>query len=458
MSEQVVIPYRPRLWAKGLHNSFKRKLALVMHRRGGKTTAILNQHVRAALDDDWESARLRYLMPDVSDKHIRRLLANRVYWHVMPSYQQAKRTGAWEMLKRITEPIPNCRRNEADMLVVFPNGNRIQILGGDDPDSLRGPGLSGLSFDEYSQMPTNVFGEVLSKALADHLGWTIFSGTIKGEDHLYKTFEAAKASPEDWWCLWQPVDVSLATENGATIETIRIAMEDEQKLVDEGIMTQEEFDQEWYLSRDAAIQGAFYTKELALAREQGRIGDVPYDPTMLVDTDWDLGITVMAVWLSQSERSGSVRLIDYIEDSGGGLPGVIKDLKSRPYIYGQHWGPHDIEQREIGPAKTRKQTAAELGLIFKTTPRILVADGISAAKNMLARCWFDEKKCKRGLDALRHYRRIYNRKLSCFTQDPVPDWSSHGSDAFRGLAVRWQAPRIVEAQTRHHYSPTFDWT
>ena len=45
-------------------------------------------------------------------------------------------------------------------------------------------------------------------------------------------------------------------------------------------MTQEEFDQEWLLSTDAAIKGAYYTKPLAAARQDGRITRVPYDPAL----------------------------------------------------------------------------------------------------------------------------------------------------------------------------------
>jgi hypothetical protein len=64
--------------------------------------------------------------------------------------------------------------------------------------------------DEYSQHPSNLFGEVLSKSLADHLGYAIFAGTIKGKDQLYRMHEKAKGDP-DWFALWQDADTSLAT-------------------------------------------------------------------------------------------------------------------------------------------------------------------------------------------------------------------------------------------------------
>ena len=256
MSEIVRIPYRPRNWAKKLHASLARWIVMVLHRRAGKTTAILNHHQRAACDDDWETRRLKHLLPEIPDTQLAELLKRRVYWHVMPTFHQAKLTGAWDTLKEISRPIPGIKVNESELLVTYPNGSKVQLVGGDNPDSLRGPALSGLSLDEYSQIQPNLFGEILSKSLADHLGYCIWSGTIKGKDHLYRAYESGE--PPDWWTLWQDIDTSLATEDGATIEALRVALEDDRKLVLRGQMTQGEFDQEWYLSYEAAIKGSFY--------------------------------------------------------------------------------------------------------------------------------------------------------------------------------------------------------
>jgi len=436
---EIVIPYMPRQWAIGLHESMKRWKVLVLHRRAGKTTAILNEHQRAATDDGWEKARLKYLMPDVTGKDLKELLKRRVYWHIMPSYRQAKTTGAWEILKEISRPIPGVKHNESELLCTYPNGSKLQLVGADNPDALRGPGLSGISLDEYSQISTSAFGEVLSKSLADHLGYAIFSGTIKGQDHLYRIHEQAKTNP-DWFTIWQNVDVSLANESGATIKALRQAMEDDRKLVADGVMTQADFDQEWYLSPEAGIRGSFYGDQMGTARKNGRICRVPYDAMLPVDTDWDLGIDAMAIWFSQSTRSGEIRLIDYYEDVGGGLEGAIKTVKEKPYVYGKHWGPHDIEVREISSGKTRRQIAQALGLRFELTPKLSVDQGITAVQLILNRCWFDESLCKHGIAALSQYRRTWNQRLSTFTAVPVHDGASHGADAFRGLAVRYKMP------------------
>ena len=42
---------------------------------------------------------------------------------------------------------------------------------------------------------------------------------------------------------------------------------------------------------------------------------------------------------------------------------------------------------------------------------------------------------KVGLDCLRNYRREYDEKRKVFYDRPLHDWSSHGADAFRYLAI-----------------------
>jgi hypothetical protein len=409
------------------------------------TTSIINHHQRYALDDNWERRRLKALMPELTDKEMAPLLRNRFYGHVMPTRVQAKMV-AWDMVKFYSEGT-GAIYNEQELLVRYPNGSRFQLFGADSPDSLRGPGFSGLSFDEYSQQSPSIFSEVLSKALADHLGYAIFAGTIKGKDHLFQTYDEGKKS-EKWFCIWQDIDTSIATEDGVTVKTLKMAMDDDRALVLQGLMTQDEFDQEWYLSTDAAIKGAIYMKELSAARENGRITRVPYDPLLLVDTDWDIGVgDSTAIWFSQSLRSGEVRLIDYFEASGEGLPFYIKTLKDKGYTYGQHWGPHDIAVREFTTGKTRQAVAKSLGLNFRICPKIPLEDGIQATRLLMAKCWFDEGKTKAGMEALRHYRRGYNSKLSEFKDTPVHDWSEHGASAFRTLAVRHQTPKEAKKKT-----------
>ena len=106
-----------------------------------------------------------------------------------------------------------------------------------------------------------------------------------------------------------------------------------------------------------------------------------------------------------------MRLIDYYENSGEGLPFYAGVLKDKGYVYGEHWAPHDIRVRELGTGKSRLETAQSHGIDFQVVPDIGLDDGIDAARLLLPRCWFDEEKCRVGLEALTFYRKAHNERL-----------------------------------------------
>lgn len=431
---EIRVPYRPRQWARRYHASFARFASLIMHRRAGKTTCVLNHHQRAATDDAWERARLRHLEPAFSDKDIAELLRNRNYGHVLPTLVQA-RSVAWAPLKFYASTIPGIQPNEQQMSITYPNGNIVRLFGADNPDALRGFAFSGVSFDEYSQQPPAIFSEVISKALADHLGYAAFVGTIKGKNQLWKTYQVAKADPK-WFALWQDVDASLATEDGATLIAIRRAMQDDRDLIEKGLMTQEEFDQEWYLSETAAIKGAYYGRYLAAAIKERRVGKVPYDPALKVHDVWDLGKgTNMAVGCFQ--RAGrAVHMIDYLQGSNNdAIPDLIRELQRRPYVFGKHLGPHDLRATDLGSGKTRLETAKALGWEFTIVPELSVDDGINAGRLLFPRLYIDEEKCAPFIQAIGEYREGWDDKRGIFTGLPVHDWASHPADMYRYAAV-----------------------
>ncbi len=76
------------------------------------------------------------------------------------------------------------------------NGRRIYVKGADNPDSLRGLGLSFVVLDEYADMKSFVWDEILSDALGDVEGEALFIGTPKGKNHFYRLFMGALEKPQ----------------------------------------------------------------------------------------------------------------------------------------------------------------------------------------------------------------------------------------------------------------------
>jgi hypothetical protein len=192
--------------------------------------------------------------------------------------------------------------------------------------------------------------------------------------------------------------------------------------------------------------------------DQSRITSVPHDPAHKVDTFWDIGMhDYTSIWFTQNVGRGEVHVIDYYENRGEGLPHYIQHLNSLGYTYGSHYGPHDLEVREVGSGKSRRETAYDLGLNFRVVPRLPVEDGIHAARLLIPRCFFDRDTCRQGLEALRHYHRAYNDRTRKFRDTPVHDWSSHAADAFRYMAVGMKTKtdnaRPPQAIAQNKYDP-----
>lgn len=421
---EIEIPYRPRPLQRSVHNLQKthRFGVLVCHRRFGKTVLGVNSLIKGALTCTLQRPRMAY---------------------IGPTYRQSKQT-TWDYCQYYSRPVPGVQANQSELRVDYPNQGQVRLYGSDNPDSLRGIYLDGVVLDEYGMHPAKTFTEVISATLVDRGGWALFLGTPNGKNQFYEMARHAKAeqaagNPEWFFAEHKASETGLLDEN-----YLRSAR---------AIMTADEYAQEFECSFEAAVKGAIYSKELEASRTDGRIGLVPYDPSLPVETDWDLGVgDSMAIWFSQTARgSAEVRIIDYYEASGEGFPHYAKMLQERRYTYGKHWAPHDIQVREMGSGRSRLEVAANMGITFSVTPRLHdkadgeVEEGIHAARMFLPRCWFDAIKCKAGLEALQHYRRDYNQRLNEFKATPVHDWASHGADAFRGLSVRHRVAKEAAA-------------
>lgn len=404
----IIIPYKPRPLQRQLHQLLNthRFGVTVAHRRFGKTVLAINQLIKCALTLDKERPRLGYLAP---------------------TYAQGKAI-AFDYIQHYSRPIPGVTFNQSELRADYPNGGQLRIYGADSPDSLRGIYLDGAVLDEFGLMPPKIFSEVIRPALSDRQGWAFFIGTPSGKNQFYDIAKQAKADPSWFFAEYKASQTGYIPQ--AELEAARKDM------------TQDEYDQEYECSFEAAVKGSIYGDQLSAARSAGRVCGVPYDPILPVDTDWDLGVgDATAIWFSQSLRGGEVRLIDYYEATGEGLPHYAEVLRQKGYSYGSHWAPFDINVKELGSGRSRLETAVTLGIRFRTCPNVPLTDGVHAVRMLFPRCWFDEVKAQAGLEALQHYRWDYNSRLDEFKAVPVHDWASHGADAFRYLAVRQQPPK-----------------
>lgn len=376
------------------------------------------------------------------------------YWHLLPTYKQG-RAIVWNGFTRdgrsFRSHFPKelvASENATEMRITFTNGSIYQVVGTDSVDSLVGTNPIGCVFSEYSLHDPAAWNYI-RPILAENGGWAIFIYTARGKNHGYRMLEMAKKNPK-WFCqvlVAGSAPGATKRPDGTPVISDEV-IEEERK----SGMPEEMIQQEFFCSFEAPMVGAYYGDQMMRAEKENRIGRVPWEPRIPVDTAWDLGIDdSTSIWFLQTLGTER-RVIDYYENSGEGLAHYVKVLKEREYHYGRHFGPHDIEVRELGTGKTRLETARSMGIKFTVVHQMPVEDGIEAVRNLIPTCWFDQEKCERGIEALRQYRKEFNERTKSFGS-PVHDWSSHGADAFRTLACGY---RVKKREDKAHQETTID--
>jgi phage terminase large subunit len=403
--------------------------AFVWHRRAGKDCSAWNKLIKEAVKKP------------------------AIYYYFFPTYKMGRKI-IWEakdpatglsFLDYIPKPLLKSK-NDTEMKLVIASANMnesiIRIVGTDDYDSIVGTPPYGCVFSEYSLQDPRAW-DYIRPILAENHGWAIFLFTPRGKNHGYDLYEMAKQSP-DWFVETKTVDDTF--RNDGTPVITKEAIEKERS---EGVL-EEIIQQEYFVSFSGYIEGSYYSKQFIDARKDGRVCKLPFVPTIEVDTFWDLGVDdSMSIWFLQVVGK-EYRFIDYYEDTGYGLEHYAKVLKGKPYVYGNHYMPHDANVREMSTgvvAMSRKEVAEGLGISpIQIVPRVhnidvLIQVQIPAVRNILPQCWFDITKCAKGIQALEGYRAEYDEEKEVLGSRPVHDKYSHGADAFRTFAVGYVPKR-----------------
>lgn len=404
-TREVRLPYKPREAFRAFHARTQRWACNVCHRRSGKTISAINDVVRAA-------AVVTTRMP--------------LFGYVAPFRSQAKKI-SWEYLKYYAKPLIK-NVNEAELEAILFNGAKIALFGADNADAMRGLGFDGIIMDEYGDYKPSVWGSVIRPALSDKQGWAVFMGTPKGKNQFWDIYQTARLDPTEWFSMYLPASRS-GILSGSELNAIRAQI------------TEDQYQQEFNCSFEAAILGAYYGREMRIAGEENRIGPVPYDPALTTFTAWDLGYRDdTAIWWYQVVRD-EIHVIDFYSVSGASVAEIAKVVTDKPYHYGKHFLPHDAKAKTLAASGKAiiEQLGAHLGINFLAiVPDLSLQDGIQAGRMAIKSAWFDEARCREGIEALRQYEREYDEDRKAFRQIPKHNWASHPADAFRMLAIAWR--------------------
>lgn len=413
---EVQLSYVPRPQFLAFHHRPNRFATMVAHRQAGKTVACVNELIHRAVYSKRERPR---------------------YGYVAPLRNQAKGL-AWDYLKAYSEGLAD-RISEAELSVQFRhNGARVSLYGADNPDAFRGLYFDGIILDEYGDMNPITYTKVLLPTLMSREGWIVFIGTPKGKNHFYEIYMRALANPQEWWTY-----MLKASESGIyTTEQLDVYRRQ---------MSEDEYLQEYECSFDAAVLGTYYAKIIEMLENKNRVSTFcEHDADFPVECALDLGFTdSCSLWFWQTRPDG-LAIIDYEEHNSQPLPFYFDLLRDKGYEYEKIWLPHDARAKTFQTGRSTLEQFISAGFPVDITPQLSIQHGIDAARLVLPQCWFNPR-CQPGIETLRAYRRKYNEKTKAFSDSPIHDWSSHGSDAFRYLSLVAKERIIVaqEAPIRH---------
>lgn len=387
-----------------LENKGYKRVIAVWPRRAGKDVVSFNLMIRAAL------------------KRVG------VYYYIFPTYSQAKKV-IWDSItntgEKFIDYIPKqliVSENSQEMKIKLLNGSLIQLVGSDNIDSLVGTNPRGIVFSEYALQNPRAY-QFLRPILLANDGWALFESTPRGKNHFYEMYQIALNSPS-WF-------VSKLT----MYDTGHISLADIEQEKRENFMSEDLIQQEYFTSFDCGVDGAYYSKYIDKLRLNGQVGMVPWEPGFKVHTAWDLGFDDNMSIIFFQTIGTTVRIIDCYERNTEGLEHYIKVLASKPYVYGAHIAPHDIQVHELTTGMTRLEKAHDLGIDFTVADKVSIVDGIEAVRTTLPRCWFDEKNAADLLRALENHCKEWDQDKQVYKNKALHSKYSHFADAMRYLAV-----------------------
>lgn len=263
-----------------------------------------------------------------------------LFWYLAPTRIMAKDI-MWADLKGSVHPRWLLKPPmETDLSVDLITGCRLQLMGGEDPDTLRGRKLGGVVCDEFADMSPAIWFEALRPSLTDLQGWAWFPGTPKSFNHFYDLYVLGQQQSGEW-ASWQFRTVDNPFIDADEVEKARHELDPRT------------FRQEYEASFETVSGRAYYA-----FRRQVHVAPVTLERSAPVAVSFDFNINPATAIIAQRVRD-DVRVWRevFIRDAGGeatkAAASAVKallaqaDWRGRIRIYGD---PAGRAQKTTGPS------------------------------------------------------------------------------------------------------------
>jgi hypothetical protein len=247
-----------------------------------------------------------------------------VYRYIAPTQKLARKTLWRRKLKRVLDPSWLSKSpNETNLEVWFKTGSILEVLGADDPDMLRGEGVSGVVLDEYADMAEETWPEAVRPSLADMRGWALFIGTPKSFNHFHEVFLRGHDAAHPLWASWQFKSTDNPLLDPGEIDEARRTTDPRT------------FRQEWEASFEALKGRAYYTFDRTV-----HVQTVALEPALPVCIGFDFNInpSTAVIWQYHGQDVSVWREV-FITHAGGEATLAAATAAQRLLIDAGYHGP-----------------------------------------------------------------------------------------------------------------------
>lgn len=380
-----------QLW----HDCHTRFLIAVCGRQIGKTVAAVNELIERAM-----------LNPGTRN------------WYVTNDYKQAKRN-VWDLFQHFIPRDWGCTVNHSELSIRFPNGSKIELIGVENAESLRGAVVHFAILDEYADFPSHVWPKVIRPMLSTTAGDVWFIGTPKGFNHFYELYSLDNEEFTKYRIPAADIDetgVYHTTSQYADLKEIQSAYK---------TLPSDAFNQE-YMADFTRPSGTVYSDWPI-----ENFKEVPYDVSLPVHITMDFGVNdpTSVVWIQP--HGSEYRVIDYYEASDANIEHFVSVIRAKPYKEAELvTGDPAGKARTLTTGTSPIEILSSKGIHVRTKDGVGIPDQIRATHRNIKALYVD-RKCERFRDCLLNYR--YPEKseqvINQSNEIPIHDQYSHAMRA-----------------------------
>ncbi len=336
--------------------------------------------------------------------------------YVAPNRIQAKNIAWDDHVQRILNEfalvgVPY-KKNEVELSIKFPNNGKVQLLGVENKEALRGISNWGaICGDEIDDWEEDIWPTIIRPNLMVHKAQAILGGTPKGFRHMYKLETGG---------LFKPFHYS--SHDNPDLDPAELeAMINEYKQMGEGYYRQEIL--------------ADYVKPVGTVYDEWdmikNFVSVPYNPQLPLHLTFDFGVNdPTAIWWIQPHM-GEYRVIDYYEVSDANVEHFVQLIRSKPY---KKWdfacGDPAGKQRSITTNTAVIDEYAKHGIYIRTKDGVRIPEQIRITHKYI-KSLFVDKKLDRARECILNYK--YPEKSESLSNQsneiPLHDQFSHAMRA-----------------------------